>query len=146
MKTVYITLWGENDKIIVLPQATYALAQEVAAEVAARLPSDQLVYWGGVAYKGKFWPNDLLDIEQFKNMASGRLRGLKRAKTIKPVLSAQAKQEYLKNPIACPFCKSQEVMGDAIDVDGTGCSQPIHCVQCGRRWYDIYTLTDILLA
>ena len=51
------------------------------------------------------------------------------------------KTEYLKHPYHCPFCKSTRI--EAGTFDGETQSQAVDCLNCGRQWKDVYTLTDI---
>lgn len=53
-------------------------------------------------------------------------------------------EKYLKqHGIGCPYCGG-DIEGNSIDVDDGGASQKIHCLDCGRRWLDTYTLTGII--
>jgi DNA-directed RNA polymerase subunit RPC12/RpoP len=40
----------------------------------------------------------------------------------------------------CPYCYSDEIVGGSIQIDGSTAWQPITCVDCGKRWNDIYTI------
>lgn len=57
-------------------------------------------------------------------------------------MTRQDKQKYLMNPGTCPFCGSNDVDGQAIDVDGDKVTQAVSCC-CGAAWVDYYTLVDI---
>ena len=41
----------------------------------------------------------------------------------------------------CPFCKSDQIVGGNIDIDGNAAFQPVTCSDCGEEWQDSYTLT-----
>jgi len=49
-------------------------------------------------------------------------------------------REYVKSSNHCPFCDSEQIEGESLDVNGNEAWQPISCIECGRRWLDIYTL------
>lgn len=55
----------------------------------------------------------------------------------------QRKNEYLKNPICCPVCKSENISSGHIECDGSEATANVKCLACGERWIDVYTLTDI---
>jgi len=40
----------------------------------------------------------------------------------------------------CPACGTDEIVGDAIDVDGPSASQAVHCCCCSAEWTDKYQL------
>lgn len=57
-------------------------------------------------------------------------------------------QEYLqKGGGICPECRSDQIEGGAIDVDGPTASQSVGCNDCGAEWKDVYHLagyTDLV--
>lgn len=44
----------------------------------------------------------------------------------------------------CPYCDSQDLEGGCMEGDGNAVYLPVTCLECGKTWSDIYTLTDIL--
>lgn len=40
----------------------------------------------------------------------------------------------------CSYCYSDEIVGGSIQIDGNIAWQPITCVDCGKKWNDIYTI------
>lgn len=51
--------------------------------------------------------------------------------------------DYLDTGFSCcPFagCKSTDVVGDFLDVDGKIVTQDVTCQKCGRSWRDFYEL------
>jgi transcription elongation factor Elf1 len=56
-------------------------------------------------------------------------------------MDEKRKADYLKSPNHCPWCNSEKIMADTFDAEKPG--QLVECQNCGREWYDIYTLTDI---
>lgn len=50
-------------------------------------------------------------------------------------------EEYLRNPNTCPFCRSTEVTGGSVNIDGNVASQEMFCHDCDKEWSDDYTLT-----
>lgn len=40
----------------------------------------------------------------------------------------------------CPYCHSDNITGDAIEVDGSIAWQPVSCDDCGKDWEENYSL------
>jgi hypothetical protein len=53
--------------------------------------------------------------------------------------------EYIASGGAwCPFCGSRHDFGGGfVEIDSGKATQPMHCVECDKRWIDIYTLTGV---
>lgn len=60
-------------------------------------------------------------------------------------LPAKAVIKYISEPDHCPFCGSDDIEGDRMEIMGTSAYQPIKCNKCGKKWDDIYKLTGIFL-
>lgn len=43
----------------------------------------------------------------------------------------------------CPICKSGDINGDQVEIDGNVAWQRVSCVDCGAVWEDVYTLTGV---
>ena len=43
----------------------------------------------------------------------------------------------------CPFCGSEELEGKRYEADSTVAWREVECVNCKKRWEDVYTLSDI---
>lgn len=51
------------------------------------------------------------------------------------------RDEYLKTGgIFCPFCKSDDIEGSAVDIVGSEAVQEVSCVRCNGAWRDTYRL------
>ena len=60
------------------------------------------------------------------------------------IFTDAVKAEYLKSGGSiCPFCGGKDIEGGNTEADGTSVWIEILCENCGSRWHDIYTLTDI---
>jgi len=60
------------------------------------------------------------------------------------MLTKEQKEEYIKSGYAkCPFCKSDQIEGGAIDVDGPEAWQKVTCIDCEKVWNDVYKLVDV---
>ena len=59
------------------------------------------------------------------------------------MITAKQKKAYLKNSSHCPFCKSTDITGESIEVDGNLAWQEIGCNKCGKIWFDYYKLFDM---
>jgi hypothetical protein len=64
------------------------------------------------------------------------------------ILTKQQKHEYLKVNYAnlCPFCKSPDITGGSIDIDGRTGAQDVSCNECGEEWIDLYQLSGVATA
>lgn len=40
----------------------------------------------------------------------------------------------------CPFCRSEDIVGDDINVDGGQATQEMSCNECDAEWEDVYRL------
>ena len=54
-------------------------------------------------------------------------------------------KDYLKRSHCClnPKCKSDDITGDSVEVDGGGASQDVSCNVCDSSWTDVYRLVDV---
>jgi hypothetical protein len=60
------------------------------------------------------------------------------------MLSKKEKQAYVQSRSGhCPYCHSQQLEGGSYQGDGQTIAQEVECLDCHKRWRDIYTLTDI---
>lgn len=51
-------------------------------------------------------------------------------------------EEYCAlNGSYCPYCGSDEIVGDSVQVDGSFVTQPISCLDCENKWENTYILT-----
>ncbi|MBW3596918.1 MAG: hypothetical protein KY475_06540 [Planctomycetes bacterium] len=63
-------------------------------------------------------------------------------------LSNAAKQRHLETggQQCCPYCRRDAdhiEYGDLTPVEDGHIEQDARCMRCGRRWRDIFTLTDV---
>ena len=58
-------------------------------------------------------------------------------------LTTKSKEKYLKDTFKCPFCKSANIMGEHFEADYNQAWRTILCGRCGKRWNEIFTMTDI---
>ena len=59
-------------------------------------------------------------------------------------LTAKKIEKYLKRGACCPRCgEDVSIEGEQLNVEGTEASQPMHCLECGLWWTDIYVLARI---
>jgi len=56
-------------------------------------------------------------------------------------MDQKQKADYLKSPFHCPHCNSRNIEAQPFDAEMS--CQPVVCLDCGKEWRDIYTLTDI---
>jgi hypothetical protein len=54
------------------------------------------------------------------------------------------KEEYLKTGgVICPFCKSQDIEGGAVEINEGTAQQDVACISCDGAWRDIYRLEAV---
>lgn len=54
---------------------------------------------------------------------------------------AMSQSQYLaKKGVHCPFCGSDEISGESINVDAGAAEQEVSCLVCGAQWTDTYLL------
>ena len=58
-----------------------------------------------------------------------------------PTRFPRSDTEYVVHAGHCPFCGSEDIEGDGVDVDGDGATQEVSCSSCEASWYDTYQLT-----
>ncbi|HCE42884.1 MAG TPA: hypothetical protein DET40_05000 [Lentisphaeria bacterium] len=58
-------------------------------------------------------------------------------------ISAEKKRSYLRHGGKCPYCGSESITGESVDIEGTGASQEVSCKECGRSWRDVYRLVNV---
>ena len=58
-------------------------------------------------------------------------------------LTAARKLAYLRRGSCCPYCRSESITGESVDIEGRQASQEVDCQECGRRWHDVYRLADV---
>lgn len=60
------------------------------------------------------------------------------------MITEEQRKKYLKEGgVNCPFCGSEDIEGGHIDIDAGGAWQHITCLNCEKRWNDMYVLTDV---
>jgi len=56
------------------------------------------------------------------------------------------KEAYIRSGgVKCPYCGSENIEADVINVDGKEGWSDVYCHSCANSWRDVYTLTDIIL-
>jgi hypothetical protein len=59
-------------------------------------------------------------------------------------LSPEQEAEYISNRGSkCPICRSDNLEGGSLDVDGPVARVEATCLDCDAEWIDIYTLSGI---
>ena len=56
------------------------------------------------------------------------------------ILAKEQKQEYLKNPVNCPYCGSDDIEADCLEDDEY---RGVLCHVCGSHWIEVFKLVDI---
>lgn len=64
---------------------------------------------------------------------------------LKETDEAQKIREYLaEGGSKCLYCGSKDIEGGNTEMDGDSGTCQITCNDCGKEWYDCYTLTGVL--
>lgn len=58
-------------------------------------------------------------------------------------ITEQAKKEYLKSPVHCPFCGSKDISSDSLEADGSTAWARVECQACDNSWRDVYQLINV---
>jgi len=59
-------------------------------------------------------------------------------------LSDEQKKAYVESGGGkCPYCGSFNLEGQCMDADGSMSWQEIICLECHKRWNDVYKLSEI---
>jgi hypothetical protein len=61
----------------------------------------------------------------------------------KPLTQEMADYYFEHKGLRCPYCKSNMVEGDSVEVGGDTAWQEITCNDCGAGWTDLYTFSGI---
>jgi len=55
-------------------------------------------------------------------------------------------KEYLARPGHCPWCDSDRIEGQSVDIDNRYAYQQVSCLKCAAAWIDAYELIDFTLT
>ena len=65
----------------------------------------------------------------------------------KKTVSKINQKKYLREPIKCPFCGSENIHKEELwpdnDEMGEWANRDAKCLQCGKKWRDIYKLAEV---
>lgn len=53
-------------------------------------------------------------------------------------LTEEQLKAYRKRPWTCPFCGSENIEGEAPDIEGNQADQEMYCNDCENVWWDVY--------
>lgn len=57
---------------------------------------------------------------------------------IRKLLTDEQLKAYTKKPWRCPFCGSDNIEADSVDIEGGEAFQDCNCIDCEGVWRDIY--------
>lgn len=62
-----------------------------------------------------------------------------------PKLTEEKQKEYVDNDgMTCPYCEHNDIEGNGgLSIEYNKVFQDVKCLECGKYWTDIYTLTGI---
>lgn len=76
-------------------------------------------------------------IEEYKKNAKKPVK-----KEVKKTAKAMSELEYVKKGgCRCPFCGSEDIVGQSVEIDAGGAIQECSCAECDKEWYDHYKLS-----
>lgn len=71
-----------------------------------------------------------------------RLLFTEETKDLNQVEEDQSQGKYVRlGGTHCPFCDSEEITGNEINIDAGTATQEISCSNCDKEWNDLYTLS-----
>ena len=56
------------------------------------------------------------------------------------------KQYVLKKGTHCPYCNSENIEGQHVEITDSGAEQEICCLDCDKEWFDFYKLAGYFPA
>lgn len=60
------------------------------------------------------------------------------------LLTQEQKRVYMESGGGvCPFCGSDEISGDSVDIEAQQAWQNVDCQACGQSWRDVYKLAFV---
>jgi len=60
-------------------------------------------------------------------------------------LTEKQVKNYLKEGgVRCPFCRSDQIQGEDIDIDAGRAYQDMKCLDCDSVWTDTYALDGVI--
>lgn len=62
-------------------------------------------------------------------------------KNIKKLTERDVEKYVAKDGSECPFCHSENISGDIYDYETM--TQPVECLDCGKKWKDILGIVGI---
>lgn len=56
-------------------------------------------------------------------------------------------EAYIKSPNKCPLkeCRSDDITGSSVEIDGAFATQEVTCNECGAEWEDTYQLASFTI-
>ena len=61
-----------------------------------------------------------------------------------PRLSDEQKHKYLSIcGVRCPYCGSEDIQGEAVEINEGEAAQEVNCNHCDGQWFDIYALVRV---
>ena len=57
---------------------------------------------------------------------------------------AQIKSYVSQSGTICPYCNSNYIEGQSVQIDDNGAYQVVICNNCDKSWTDQYTLTNMV--
>jgi transcription elongation factor Elf1 len=59
-------------------------------------------------------------------------------------MTSKQRRKYLKHKgVRCPYCGSEDIVGESVEIDGGTATQEVDCSACQREWQDVYALVDV---
>lgn len=66
-----------------------------------------------------------------------------KSESLKQQIIDKLLNNYLPAPYHCPFCGSNNIAGDSIEIGEGGALQEVHCEDCHKTWTDNYSITSV---
>ena len=59
------------------------------------------------------------------------------------MMTAKQKKAYLEDSSKCPYCKSTDISGESLEIEGNVVVQIVTCQECDNSWTDYYKLFNV---
>ncbi len=106
------------------PPGVIALCTEEGLQVHVRVTQDAIDDLGN-------WDSDDVDVDEPTKVEPAS-----------PADDFPGKEEYLQDTGYCPFCRSVQIEGDSLEVEGDAVYQDVRCLECAAAWQDEYHLKN----
>jgi hypothetical protein len=89
-------------------------------------------------------PDEIDDLCEDLNCPDDKTLALEEPAQPEDELAARLRDYIKRGGFSCPFCGNEDIVGDSYEHEEGYVTQEISCSNCGKRWQDVLTLTDVV--